>query len=253
MAILPLQIREKQFKKVTFGGFKKEEVQHYLQNLAEEYASIKINNEQLEDKIMQSSRQIDEYKNIENTLLKSLSQAQEANKLTIEQGQKEADVLLLEAKMRADALLKDAEFKAKQMVQDAKELSDRTLHQMNQELSVLMNQYKTVEHHKVTLVEEVKNFLHETLDKINELSLQPRVVSFENEIAAAKQIIEDNREHLRREMEAKQHYYFDNSQSGKKIVSSQVQNPNPNPQVKTKTKPSPNNPLDSAMNFFDEL
>jgi DivIVA domain-containing protein len=252
MATSPLQIRAKQFKKVTFGGFKKDEVQHYLQQLGEEYAQIKLNNEQLEDKIMQSSRQIEEYKNIENTLLKSLSQAQEANKLTIEQGQKEADVLLLEAKMRADALLKDAEFKAKQMVQDAKELSDRALHQMNQELSILMGQYKTVEHHKITLVDEVKNFLHETLDKINELTLQPRVVSFENELQQAKEIIEENKQHLRREMEAKQHYYFDNSQSGTKVAPTQVQQKIiPKPQVKPKD--SPNNPLDSAMNFFDEL
>ena len=85
MATAPLQISAKQFKEVTFRGFKKDEVQHYLQQLGEEYAQIKLNNEQLEDKIMQSSRQIEEYKNIENTLLKSLSQAQEANKLTIEQ------------------------------------------------------------------------------------------------------------------------------------------------------------------------
>lgn len=249
MVASPLQIRSKQFKKVTFGGFKREEVQQYLQNLAQDYTQIKTNNEQLEDKIMQASQQIGEYKNIENTLLKSLSQAQEANKLTIDQGQKEADVLLLEAKMRADALLKDAEFKAKQMVQDAKEVSDRTLHQMNQELSTLMKQYKTIEHHKITLAEEVKNFLHETLNKINELSLQPRVVSFENEIEEAKQIIAENREHLRREMEAKQHYYFDNSQSGKKVVTTQVKKPS----TQVNPKPKPTNPLDSAMNFFDEL
>ncbi|WP_291723097.1 DivIVA domain-containing protein [Bernardetia sp.] len=168
--IAPTQIRKQSFKQVTFGGYRKEDVSEYLSDIAENMSSVAHRNEELERQVGYLHSELAKLKEIERTLLESLSHAQEANRLNLEQAQKRADLMILEGKMQADALLQTAKSNAKQVLLSTQQLADQTLTEMKREIKLLNYAYEYSAQQKAQMMQELKSFMETALSKIDRLA-----------------------------------------------------------------------------------
>ncbi|WP_375559396.1 DivIVA domain-containing protein [Bernardetia sp. OM2101] len=168
--IAPTQIRKHSFKQVTFGGYRKEDVSEYLSDVAENMSSVSHRNEELERQVGYLHTELAKLKEIERTLLESLSHAQEANRLNLEQAQKRADLMILEGKMQADALLQNAKSNAKSILLSTQQLADQTLTEMKREIKLLNYAYEYSAQQKAQMMQELQSFMETALSKIERLS-----------------------------------------------------------------------------------
>ncbi len=170
LPIAPTQIRKQSFKQVTFGGYRKEDVSEYLSDVAENMSSVAHRNEELERQVGYLHTELAKLKEIERTLLESLSQSQEANRLNWEQAQKRADLMILEGKMQADALLQNAKSNAKSILLSTQQLADQTLTEMKREIKLLNYSYEYSAQQKAQMMQELQTFMETALSKIERLS-----------------------------------------------------------------------------------
>ncbi len=111
----PKDVREKKFEKATFG-YKPEEVDDYLKEVAAAYAeSVKLNQEN-EAKLIKLVEKINEYREDE-----------EAIKQTLISAQKSANRIISDAKAEADKLLSDAKAEHAKLIEQNNEESERII------------------------------------------------------------------------------------------------------------------------------
>ena len=244
-------IQRQEFRTSTFGGYKREEVSEFLSELSDKWAELQKENREMEAQLTASQHELDKYREIEKTLVRSLTQTQEANKVTIQQAQKQADVMILEGKMRADALIRDAQVRAKTIVQEAKHLADVTLHDMKRDINRMREEYRDIEVHKEEVVSELKHFLNDALTKINRIASRPKHFSYEEEMRQADAQMQRNQEFLQRQLDGMEDVSDSSSYSGMESLHQ-----TPDAPKKQDTKPHTTEgelPEDAGASFFDNL
>ncbi len=106
MKLTPLDIRHKEFKR-GMRGYADEEVDEFLDEVADEYERIFKENIDLSERLETLEDKVKQYRRIEETLQKTLVSAQQS-----------AEELKANASKESQLILRDAEFKARQMVSD---------------------------------------------------------------------------------------------------------------------------------------
>lgn len=106
--ITPLDIHNKVFSSSVFGGYDKEEVDFFLDKLAEDYEKIFKENIELRDKVNVLNEGIQHYKSMEETLQNTLVVAQNTAEDIKKNAYAKSDNILKEAEVRASKILSDA-------------------------------------------------------------------------------------------------------------------------------------------------
>ena len=106
MKLTPLDIRHKEFKR-GMRGYADEEVDEFLDEVADEYERVFKENIDLSERLETLEEKVAGYRRIEETLQKTLVSAQAS-----------AEELKTNANKEAQLILRDAELKARQMVSD---------------------------------------------------------------------------------------------------------------------------------------
>ncbi|MDI6892114.1 MAG: DivIVA domain-containing protein [Actinomycetota bacterium] len=106
MKLTPLDIHHKEFRR-ALRGYNEEEVDTFLDEVAEEFERVFKENIELKEKLEQIEGKLRQYENIEQTLQKTLVTAQSS-----------AEEIQSNAKKQAELIIKDAELKAKEIVQE---------------------------------------------------------------------------------------------------------------------------------------
>lgn len=109
MRLSPLNIKHQEFNK-SFRGFDTEEVQVFLEKIAEEYESLQTENDTLKKQLEEAAEQLTEFRRIEKNLQETLLRAQENSAKSMESSKKQTTLMM-----------KEAEIKAQQIVDKAKE------------------------------------------------------------------------------------------------------------------------------------
>jgi cell division initiation protein len=113
MKLTPLDIRHKEFKR-GMRGYADEEVDEFLDEVADEYERLFKENIDLSERLESLEDKVKQYRRIEETLQKTLVSAQQS-----------AEELKTNATKESQLILRDAELKARQMVSDL--YSDRQI------------------------------------------------------------------------------------------------------------------------------
>ncbi|MCU7495217.1 MAG: DivIVA domain-containing protein [Ignavibacteria bacterium] len=113
MKYTPLSIKSQQFKKVV-RGFDKDEVQVFLDRLADEFEKLSGENETLKKDLEKANARISEFRKIEKNLQDTLLKAHESSSKAVES-----------AKKQTALIMKEAELKAAQIVEKAKSDADK--------------------------------------------------------------------------------------------------------------------------------
>ncbi len=121
MRITPLDIQQKQFP-IRFRGFDVEEVYAFLEVIREEMEDLLRENASLKEQVHRTEQQLQEYREMENTLRETLMTAQQMVEDYKTNARKEAELIIREAELKADAMIKEAQEKVVKIHEDIVDL-----------------------------------------------------------------------------------------------------------------------------------
>ena len=121
MRITPLDIQNKQFP-MKWRGFDVEEVYAFLEVVREQMEDLLRENAMLKEQNQRAENQIQEYRDMENTLRETLMTAQQMVDEYKTNARKEAELLIREAELKADSVLKEAQEKVVKIHEDIVDL-----------------------------------------------------------------------------------------------------------------------------------
>jgi len=133
--ITPLDIQNKEFKK-SVRGYNESQVDAFLDQVMADYEQLFKENLEMKEQLERDSKQVEKYKQMEDTLKETLVVAQAS-----------AEELRSNALKKADLLVEEAEMKAKEIVAGARrELERIHAHQdeMLQQIQIFKTRFRTL-------------------------------------------------------------------------------------------------------------
>lgn len=107
MRLTPLDIRHKEFGR-SMRGYKDLEVDEFLDDIADEFERLFNENIDYKDKLESLEEKIEQYRNIEDTLKKTLLSAQQQAEEQKQNAQKESDLILRDAELKSRSIVNDS-------------------------------------------------------------------------------------------------------------------------------------------------
>ena len=132
---------------MSFYGYNKNEVNEFISNVTNEYESmldkLKQTNEEmkkLRDDNSKLESQLEQYKNIEGTLRRTLSLAEESNQTIRKSANDESQAIVEDAKKNASRIINDALLKAQKIQDDADAIKRDTIVYRNRVMNIIKEQ-----------------------------------------------------------------------------------------------------------------
>ncbi len=107
MRITPLEIQQMVFK-VRLRGYDREDVDRFLEDLAQTVESLNRENADLRDKLGAVERQLTEVKKAETTLANTLVSAQAVGEDLKQSAHRDAELIVKEAELKASEMVREA-------------------------------------------------------------------------------------------------------------------------------------------------
>ena len=126
MRITPLDIQQMVFR-VSFRGYDKEEVNRFLEELAQTVESLNRDQAVQREKILFLEQQLAEMKRTESTLSSTLLSAQSLAEDVKRNAQREADLVIKEAELKAGELIRQARVELTDTQRDLSSLQKQRL------------------------------------------------------------------------------------------------------------------------------
>jgi cell division initiation protein len=187
MKISPIEIRKKDFEK-AFRGYEKEEVDAFLQSLSQEWEKVQEESRELQRKVETLEKELARMREVEATLYKTLKTAEDTSSNIIEQSNKAAELHVREAQMNAEALLNEARSKARAMIEDAELEVKNILDDLQIDAKNIEREYNYIDTQKEYLLDEIKNYVKDTLDKVQKHEQKTNRAAFEQKLKEIRNI-----------------------------------------------------------------
>jgi len=107
MKISPVSIKRQEFAK-KLRGYDPEEVQAFLEKLADDIDELQKENEELNQQVETLNENLSEFKKIEKNLQDTLLKAQESSTKTIESTKKQSSLIIKEAELKSSQIIEKA-------------------------------------------------------------------------------------------------------------------------------------------------
>ena len=121
MKITPLDIQQQKFK-TRFRGFDVQEVDIFLEQMADAFAFLLRENENLKEDIRRLQVESSGYKNREDTFKHALLNSQKVLEQMKDNARKSAEIVVAEAEVKAEKILNKAHNRLSQLHEDISEL-----------------------------------------------------------------------------------------------------------------------------------
>lgn len=121
MNLTPLDIQQQRFRK-RFRGLDPQEVDLFLDQMADAFESLLRQNEKLKEDVLRLNQEISGYKNREDTFKRALLNSQRVLEQMKTNAQKSADLIVAEAEIKAEKILNRAHNRLAQLHEDIAEL-----------------------------------------------------------------------------------------------------------------------------------
>ncbi len=122
MKITPIDIQQQQFKGKLFGGLHPDDVDSFLQAVAQELENLNRENIALREQAQKTAAESEVMALREKDLRETLLAAQRITEEMKDNARKEADLLIVEAKVQAERIVADAENRLVTLNNDIQEL-----------------------------------------------------------------------------------------------------------------------------------
>ncbi len=121
LPLTPLDIHNKEFTR-AFRGYDEDEVNEFLDQIIKDYEAIITEKKDLFARVNELDEKLEHFKNIEETLNKSILVAQESAEEVRRNAQKEAQLIVKEAEKNADRIINDALNKSRKVMIEMEEI-----------------------------------------------------------------------------------------------------------------------------------
>ncbi len=121
MKITPLDIQQQQFK-TRFRGFDIREVDSFLEQMADAFESLNLENASLREEIRRLKLESQGYKEREETFKRAMLNSQKVIEQMKENARKSSELIVAEAEVKAEKILNKAHNRLAQLHEDIAEL-----------------------------------------------------------------------------------------------------------------------------------
>jgi len=159
-----------------FNGYKPDEVDEFLKEIAAEFSQLQMDNRDLEKKLEVLADKVREYRDDEDAIKEAMLGAQ-----------KQGNATIAEAKEKAKKIVEDAQDKADTMLADARSESDRMRNEAEENLKNANDEAKRVENEAAAKLAKMEDEYKNRLDMNKEILTKTK-----NEVVRFRQkILED--------------------------------------------------------------
>jgi cell division initiation protein len=109
VAISPMNIHLKEFSTVSTEGYDKEEVDSFLDAVADELEKLSNKNKELEEAVSSMDRKVSQFDEMQKTLQTALMNAQRSAGNILQEARSQATAIIKRAQDRSDRILEDLE------------------------------------------------------------------------------------------------------------------------------------------------
>jgi cell division initiation protein len=145
MNLTPLDIQHKKFPRKLFGGYDRDAVDEFLDQVIREFELLIRENSQLKDQIEQLNEKLEQYRNLEETIHRTLVVAQETAEELRNNAKKEADLIIQEARLQAERVIEAGQGKARRIMEENADLSRAVQALRTQVRSLLYAQLQAID------------------------------------------------------------------------------------------------------------
>lgn len=164
--LTPLDIQNKEFRR-SFRGYNEEEVDEFLDQLAQDYEWLYLENQRLKEKLEDIKAGVARYQEMEQTIKDTLVMAQKNAEELRENTKREAEILLNEARQKAKEVVKQAEEDADRLVSMAEERAQEITAQAEERVRVILQEYQWLEKQSKLFRVKFRSFLQAQLDLLD--------------------------------------------------------------------------------------
>ena len=122
MRITPIDIQQQHFKSKMIGGYDQEEVDRFLEQVAEELEILTVDGQHMRDELSRTRLALEDLQNREATLKETLITTQRMTDDLKANARREAELIIGNAQLRAEQLLLQAEDHRVKMVAEIQAL-----------------------------------------------------------------------------------------------------------------------------------
>jgi cell division initiation protein len=178
MKVTPLEIRQKNFDKKTFGGLDKDEVQAYLNSLSLAWEKVLEEQANLRSRLENSEKEVQKLREVEATLYKTLKAAEETSQKAVDQATQQAQLIVQEARLKAETLFQEAKWKATKAMEHAEDYSRKTYDNTVGQVKVIEGELRHIENLKDAFLSEIKVIARDLLEKAEKAELRSANIQF---------------------------------------------------------------------------
>ena len=156
----PKEISDKRFDKSTFG-YRTEDVDVFLKEVAISYANILKDNEQTEIKILKLVEKINEYRDDEDAIKTAIISAQKQGKQTIIEAESLAEKLLIDATAQSEKILSNATFQAEKVLIETRQKYSEEIQKLDtlkKEITAFKAKLSELYNKQLRLIMEIPDF-----------------------------------------------------------------------------------------------
>ena len=147
MALSPLDIHHKEFKTARFGGYNEEEVDSFLDLVADELDNILQENNDLRLQMQHLKQRLAEFEEMQSSLQSALLAATRSAEAVKEQARQESETIMLKTQKEAELLIGSADEQARQIHLKGQE--------ERQKLEQSYAQLKNIKRHYLQSIKEI--------------------------------------------------------------------------------------------------
>lgn len=159
-------IEVKTFNKSFMGGYKPEDVDNFLDEIAESFKMLTKEKDDLNAQILMLNQRIDKYKEDEEYLKKAILEAHRMRDDLKASAQNEADLMIKEAKIKSDELEANAKKAAEDMMNNAAEETRKIKQDAEKEAKVQFANYTAEINKEKAILDGIKKEVHDFKSKL---------------------------------------------------------------------------------------
>ncbi len=161
MALSPMDIHHKEFNTVRMGGYNKEEVDAFLDQVADELDRQLHRNQELMNLVESMRARVAEYDSMQQTLQNALINAQKSADAIVQEARAQAEQSLQQAQAQATQLLENARSEADALERQARQARDDAVREAAAEKQRLMSEFSDLEGRFKSFLDGVRGLIRE--------------------------------------------------------------------------------------------
>jgi cell division initiation protein len=145
MGLSPLDIHNKEFPKKALGGYNPDAVDEFLDQVIREFELLIKESVHLKEQVGDLQGKLEQYKDLEETINKTLIVAQETAEDMRTNAKKQGDLIIQEARLQAERIIETGQVKARRIIEENADLARAATTLRTQVKALLVAQLQAIE------------------------------------------------------------------------------------------------------------